>query len=608
MLKNIIALHILLLPCLLFGQLEGYQCHINLNQTQNDKLTVTVNLPKQSSRNVEFRFPAIVPGTYSVYNFGRFISNLKAYNDKNELLSVSRVDTNGWSIENASSLSKVVYDVEDTWDTAIKENFIFEPAGTNIDSAKQYVLNTFGFIGYLKGQRNLPYQLTVSKPKGFYASTGAQNLVSSADTDILEFDNYDDLADSPIMYCLPDTTWLNVGGTQVLVSVYSPTQKVNSKQISQSIFKVLDAQRKFLGGALPVKKYAFIINLFTGFFNRSGSYGALEHSYSSFYFLPEMSQDLLASTVSNIAAHEFFHIVTPLNIHSEEIHNFDFDKPEMSAHLWLYEGVTEYFSYLVQVQNGLIHKSAFYDDIHDKITEANHYNDTLAFTAMSKDVLGIYADQYGNVYAKGALIAMCLDIKLRDLSGGKHGLQNLMVDLAGKYGKNRPFKDSQLFTEITKLTYPEIGDFLRTYVSGNKPLPLADILALVGVYIHTKAPASILSFDGYHSYLDEHGKWYVQGGDEIGSVHLLPGDEIVAINGDKINYEALEILKKQIAETGEKEALVTIAINRIVNGVAKKQEYKCTARLIPTGGVSPLIDYANTTTKQLSIRRAWLGL
>lgn len=607
MLKNIIALLVLLLPALLKGQQVGYQCHINLNQTQNDKLTVTVNLPKQSNRNAEFRFPAIVPGTYAIYNFGRFVSNLKAYNYKNELLTVNRVDTNGWAIENASGLAKVVYDVEDTWDTAIKENFIFEPAGTNIDSAKQYVLNTFGFIGYIKGLRSLPYQLTVTKPKGFYASTGAQNLISGEETDTLNFDNYDDLADSPIMYCMPDTTWLNVGNTKVLVSVYSPTAKVSSKQISRSVYKVLEAQRVFLGGTLPVKKYAFIINLFTGFFNRSGSYGALEHSYSSFYFLPEMSEDLLASTVSNIAAHEFFHIITPLNIHSEEIHNFDFDKPEMSAHLWLYEGVTEYFSYLVQVQNGLIHKSVFYDDIHDKITEANHYNDTLAFTAMSKDVLGIYADQYGNVYAKGALIAMCLDIKLRDLSGGNYGLQNLMVDLATKYGKDKPFKDSQLFAEITKLTYPEIGDFLKTYVEGNKPLPLTDVLALAGVYVNTQAPTSIFLFDGFHNYPDEHGKWYVEGVEEVGSVHLQPGDEIVAINENKLTIEMLDILKKRIMETGEKEALVTISVNRIVNGLAKQYDYKCTAKLIPTGGISPLIQYAHPTQRQISIRKAWLA-
>ena len=53
-------------------------------------------------------------------------------------------------------------------------------------------------------------------------------------------------------------------------------------------------------------------------------------------------------------AHEFLHIVTPLAIHAQQINDFDFYSPSMSKHLWLYEGVTEYTSVLVQVQQGLM--------------------------------------------------------------------------------------------------------------------------------------------------------------------------------------------------------------------------------------------------------------
>ena len=39
--------------------------------------------------------------------------------------------------------------------------------------------------------------------------------------------------------------------------------------------------------------------------------------------------------VTDMAAHEFFHIVTPLNIHSEIIEHFNFATPTPSQHLWL---------------------------------------------------------------------------------------------------------------------------------------------------------------------------------------------------------------------------------------------------------------------------------
>jgi predicted metalloprotease with PDZ domain len=85
------------------------------------------------------------------------------------------------------------------------------------------------------------------------------------------------------------------------------------------------------------------------------------------------------------------------------------------------------------------------------------------------------------VYEKGALIGMCLDIKLRKLSGGTYGLQNLIADLSMKYGKNKAFQDEALFDEIAKLTYPEIGEFLKRYVGGDERLPYQELLNEVGV-------------------------------------------------------------------------------------------------------------------------------
>ena len=66
-----------------------------------------------------------------------------------------------------------------------------------------------------------------------------------------------------------------------------------------------------------------------------------------------MSAEQLSSFVVRVAAHEFFHIVTPLNIHSKEIGDFDFINPKMSKHLWMYEGVTEYFAGHVKVYGGM---------------------------------------------------------------------------------------------------------------------------------------------------------------------------------------------------------------------------------------------------------------
>ena len=60
---------------------------------------------------------------------------------------------------------------------------------------------------------------------------------------------------------------------------------------------------------------------------------------------------------------------------------------------------------------------------------------------MSENVLEEpYATNYNNVYQKGALIGMCMDILLREESNGQRSMLSLMKELSNKYGQNRPFK------------------------------------------------------------------------------------------------------------------------------------------------------------------------
>ena len=116
--------------------------------------------------------------------------------------------------------------------------------------------------------------------------------------------------------------------------------------------------------------------------------------------------------------------------------------PNMSEHLWLYEGMTEYSAGLVQIKYGIIDLDTYIGMIHDKIVAASKFKDTLPITLMSKHVVEKeYHDQYNNVYQKGALIGMCLDMKLRKLSGGAYGIQDMLQDLSKIYGKDKAFQD-----------------------------------------------------------------------------------------------------------------------------------------------------------------------
>jgi predicted metalloprotease with PDZ domain len=320
--------------------------------------------------------------------------------------------------------------------------------------------------------------------------------------DLFVTSRYAELVENPIMYSKPNYTAFKVDDMEIQIAVYSPTGKFTAESITPDMKKMMTAQKHFLGPVNSTKKYSVLLYL-SSMRNDAQGFGALEHPTATTVVFPEMiPNDVLTKEMKDVVSHEFFHILTPLTIHSQEIQNFDYNAPKMSEHLWMYEGVTEYFANLFQINQGLIDEDEFYTRIAGKIANASKMNDTMPFTTMSKNVfVEPYKTQYLNVYEKGALIGMCLDIIIRENSNGKRGILDLMQKLSNEYGVSKAFNDEELFAKITELTYPEVGDFLKTYVSGSTPIPYDTYLAKVGVTKSTKKTATNVFSNGQVRYI-----------------------------------------------------------------------------------------------------------
>jgi predicted metalloprotease with PDZ domain len=305
------------------------------------------------------------------------------------------------------------------------------------------------------------------------------------------------------MYSKPDYTTFTVDGMEILIGVYSPNGKITAESITPEMKTMMIAQKTFLGKINATKKYTVLLYLSSMQPNDAKGFGALEHPTATTVVMPEvLPKEELVKNMKDVVSHEFFHIVTPLTIHSKEIHYFDFNSPKMSQHLWMYEGVTEYFANLFQINQGLIDENEFYSRIAEKIAHAAELNDTMPFTTMSANVLTEpYKAQYLNVYEKGALIGMCIDLIIREKSNGERGILDLMQKLSTEYGASRPFDDAELFDKITSLTYPEVGEFLKTYVAGPTPIPYSDFLEKVGVAKTTVKVAGNVFLKGQSPYI-----------------------------------------------------------------------------------------------------------
>ncbi len=591
-----------------------YHYSVDLTKASNDKLTIKLTPPDITENETIFMFPAMVPGTYEVYDFGRFVSNFKAEGKDGKTITIEKLNVNSYKLSPASAIKEITYEVEDTWDTDIKEKVVFEPGGSDIEDGKVFGINTHCFFGYFKNKIETNFILEFTKPKGFYASTSLTNVKSGETKDVISVFNYHDLVDAPILYCQPDTTTINIGDSRVLISVYSPNKIVSSNFVARNLKELLFAQAEYLGGELPISKYAFLF-YFTDKPTLTGSAGALEHSYSSFYSLPEADTADLAQEIRDVSAHEFFHIVTPLSIHSHEIGEFDFNNPIMSKHLWLYEGLTEYAAHHMQVKTGLIEFDDFFDVMIQKIQNArNSYNDTVPFTVMSKYALDKYKSQYANVYEKGAVIGMCLDIMLRYYSNGKYGTQELMKDLSKQYGKTKSFNDDDLFSDIEKLSYKEVRYFLDTYVAGSKPLAFKDIFAMVGLNYTEKRVVEKITLGGIAvGYNPQTSHLVVVNTDKLDDfgkkLKFKEGDEILTFNNRKL---ALDNMKDVLggfmekAKTGDKLIIEVLRKDKKGNETTKKLKAKVKPVKVTESDLLELNDKA--TEQQINARKAWLGI
>jgi predicted metalloprotease with PDZ domain len=548
---------------------------IDLVHIQNDKVQVSVKPTKVSTQTVTFQLPKIIPGTYAIEDYGRYIDDFKALDKAGNTLTVTKQDVNTWVISNAVQLDKVTYLVNDTFDSEKGEAFaegsttIFSPAGTNILEGKQFMLNMCGFVGYFENQKNIPYHITINHPADLTGTSSMDDMDNSATTDVYNSPRYADVVDSPIMYATADIASFTVDGMKVVLHVYSPVNKaITAQALLPDLQKMMVAQKNFLGKINTTPKYVVLVYVTATGSEDAKGIGALEHNTST---LGVFMNTMTSTDLINVISHEFFHTLTPLNFHSTEIQDFDFNSPKMSAHLWMYEGFTEYFAQFFQVNQGLISEEKFLEVMSGKYNNAKAmYPKPVSFTEMSKNILAPEMKVlYPNVYQKGALMAMCLDLIIREKSNGKRGILSMMGELSKIYGPNKPFNDDDLISVVTKATYPEVGAFLQKHVVKGEEIDYDQYIKYVGVSIGTvKTPVQIAFVVDKKPYVridKEKNQVIVQSLDNqnelLNAMGLQNNDLLLAINDVKVDASDMMSIFGSVFNLQEGKSMV-MKVNR----------------------------------------------
>ena len=565
---------------------------LDLMDRSGDTFKVQLAVDDLGPENAVYQFASTAPGTYQVMDIGRFVRRFEAVDADGAIIPSEQISTNQWRISRPGDVVEIRYELAETWDTPVEEHTLYLMTGTSLEDDHAQI-NGQAVFGYLTGMQLRPLRIRLLHPTEWVVGTALE----ADSTGWYRADDYDHVVDSPILVGTLSVASLEVRGTAVDVFTYSKTGAVKSEQILDAVRDVLTAAADFLG-ELPVDRYAFLFHF------EDVTMGAWEHSYSSTYAFAESDfEALLQGDLASIVAHEFFHIVTPLNIHSEIIEEFNFVTPTASEHVWLYEGATEWMAEVSQVRGGVIDPEAYLARLTDKLQANDGYDPEWSISEMS---LKSYSDkgqrEWGNIYQRGAIVAGLLDLEILFRSGGQRGLREVVLELAAKYGPDTAFAEAEFFDEFAAMTYAEIRPFFERYIRGTEPLPIEEFFARVGVeYLPELRTGEMQPSFGVQAGVLGDRLQFVGVGDVAAACGLAAGDVLLAIDDLDVTLANAQQAYLELHGLGAGEPFVM----RVVRG-DEELAFTCEKQLVEVVEAHVLQFDPDATPKQLALRDAWL--
>ena len=565
---------------------------VDLTDRSEDTFKVLLRVDDLGSENAIYQFASTAPGTYQVMDIGRYVRRFEAVDASGAIIPSEQVSTNQWRISRPEDVVEIRYELAETWDTPVEEHPVYLMAGTSIED-DHVQINGQAVFGYPTGMQSRPLRIQVVRPDEWIVGTALERDTAGW----YRADNYDHVVDSPILTGTLSVASLDVRGTAVDIFTYSKTGAVKSEQILEAVRDILTAAADFLG-ELPVDRYAFLFHF------EDVSMGAWEHSYSSTYTFAEADFALLLQQgLASIVAHEFLHIVTPLNIHSEIIEQFNFVAPTPSEHVWLYEGATEWMAQISQVRGGVIDPETYLARLSEKLRADDGYDPEWSISDMSLRSYSAKGQrEWGNIYQRGAIVAGLLDLEILSRSQGRRGLREVLLELAATYGPDTAFGEAGFFDEITAMTYPDIRPFFERYIRDTEPLPLSELFAHVGVeYIPELRTGEMEPSFNVQVGVQGDRLTFVGVGEVAAACGLTAGDVLLAMDELEVTLATAQQAFTTLHMLGADEPFVLT----VMRG-EDKVELTCAKQLVERVDRHVLRFDPEATPEQVALREAWL--
>lgn len=520
--------------------------------------------------------PAWIPGSYMIRDFARNLVRIAAVDGSGKALVLIKRDKQTWVLaEPPSAITgglRVRYQVF-AWDLSVR--------AAHLDTTHAYFNGPSLFLR-VHGLDDRPCAVRLEPPAGdaysdWRVATSLSPMeVSSQGFGTYEAADYWDLIDHPVEMGRFELVRFAVRGVPHAMAI-TGRHRADGTRLAADLERICE-QHAALFGELPIDRYLFLATVV------GDGYGGLEHRFSSSLIcgrddLPRPGDGAPSEGYRRflgLCSHEYFHLWHVKRIRPQALIQGGLDSEVHTRLLWAFEGITSYYDELALVRCGVIDLPAYLQLLAETITRVMRTPGRLVQTLAesSFDAWTKFYKQDENApnalisyYAKGALVALALDLTIRGQTGGERSLDTLMRALWDRHGRTGVgVSERGLERLAAQVTGLDLDAFFQRALDSTEELDLSCLLAILGVEMRlrpAKGPKDlggwVQGFDPSPEPLDQPLSLAVRlkpgcseaviqhvlsggGGERAG---LAPGDTVIAVDGLRVTADGLERLVAQ---------------------------------------------------------------
>jgi predicted metalloprotease with PDZ domain len=460
---------------------------------------VSCSVSRPARGGQRFALPAWIPGSYLIRDFARHIVSIRA-ESAGKPVHLDKIDKHTWQAaptKNASPLT-VICEIY-AWDLSVR--------GAHLDVTHAFFNGTSVFLRPL-GHEEAPCLLDIRPPHGkTYAdwkiatalepARGEKGAAKRHGFGLYRAANYDELIDHPVEMGSFTLATFKACGVPHEIAI-TGRHDCDLERLTTDLKRICEWQIRFFGEPAPMARYVFLVTAV------GDGYGGLEHRASTALLcsrndLPAPGMNGMTEgyrTFLGLSSHEYFHTWNVKRIKPVNFVPYDLDRENHTTLLWAFEGFTSYYDDLALLRCGAIETKDWLE-LTAKTISAVQRNPGRLRQTLAESSFDAWSKYYRpdentpnavvSYYAKGALVALALDLTLRAGSKGRCSLDDVMRLLWQRHGQTGiGVNDEDIRLIAEALSGLNLQHFFANAVQGTGELPLAKLLNTCGVQLSWK--------------------------------------------------------------------------------------------------------------------------